>query len=164
MIPALYALHVLAHPFNHARPLMTQHHCLAGFVPVVAEVYIGMADARGDEAHQDFVVPRTFQFEGFDLQGAAFLAQDGRLNSGCFDVGRMIHGNFLVRAHLQGEDLALSRLRPFRRLHQTAGSGPILTSILPKFSPLNREMKAFGAFSIPATIVSFHLIRPSAIH
>jgi hypothetical protein len=39
-----------------------------------------MADARGDEAHQDFLVPRALHLKGFNFQGAAFPAQDGRLN------------------------------------------------------------------------------------
>jgi hypothetical protein len=59
---------------------MTQHHRVAGLKPVVAEVYIGTADARGDKTHQNFVVPRTLHFERFDLQRAAPLAQYGRLN------------------------------------------------------------------------------------
>jgi hypothetical protein len=50
-----------------------------------------MADTGGNEAHQDFVVPRTFQLKGFDLQGAAFFAKNGRLNLVHLNVGIIIH-------------------------------------------------------------------------
>jgi hypothetical protein len=80
MISALYAPNVPADLFHHPRTLMAQHHRVAGLKPVVAVIYIGTADARGDESHQDFVIARTFHFEGFDLQRAAPLAQNGRFN------------------------------------------------------------------------------------
>ena len=38
------------------------------------------------------------------------------------------------------------------------------TSIFPKFSPLNNLRKAMGAFSMPCSMVSFHVILPSCIH
>src|SRR5262249_18401053 len=38
------------------------------------------------------------------------------------------------------------------------------TSILPTLSPLKSPMNAFGAFSMPATIVSCHLIFLALIH
>jgi hypothetical protein len=38
------------------------------------------------------------------------------------------------------------------------------TSIFPKFSPLNNLRKAVGAFSMPCSMVSFHVILPSCIH
>jgi hypothetical protein len=91
MIASFDTLHILAYPFYHARPLMTQHHCTVSLVPVVAEVYIGTADARGDEANQDFIVPWTLHLYGLDLQRAAFLAQNGRLNLAHFPVKMMIH-------------------------------------------------------------------------
>ncbi len=91
MIAALDTLHALADLLHHARALMTQHHRVGCPVPVVAEVYIGMADARGDDAHQDFVVSRTFQLEGFDLQGAALLAQNCRLNLVHLYIGMASH-------------------------------------------------------------------------
>src|SRR5208337_1233865 len=71
MSAARDTLHPLADLFHYTRALMTQHHRGVGRVPVVAEIYIGVADARGDNAHQDLVVSRTFQFERLDLQGAA---------------------------------------------------------------------------------------------
>ena len=37
------------------------------------------------------------------------------------------------------------------------------TSIFPKFSPLNNLRKAVGAFSMPCSMVSFHVILPSCI-
>jgi hypothetical protein len=55
--------------------------------PVIAEVYARMADARSDEAHQDFVVPRTFHIEELDLQEAALPAQNGRPNLACRPLG-----------------------------------------------------------------------------
>ena len=91
MIPAFDTLHVLARPLYHARALMPQHHGTVGLGPAVTEIYIGMADARGDEAHQDFILPRAFHPEGFDLQGATLRAQDGRLNRVYFYAGTMIH-------------------------------------------------------------------------
>jgi hypothetical protein len=57
MIPGLSGSHPFAYPFYDTRPLMTQHHCAINLIPVVAEVYIGTANARGDEANQDFIVP-----------------------------------------------------------------------------------------------------------
>jgi hypothetical protein len=90
MIASFDTLHILAYPFYHARPLMTQHHCTVSSVPVVAEVYIGAADARGDEPNQDFIVPWTLHLYGLDLQGAAFLAQNGRLNLVHFPFKMMI--------------------------------------------------------------------------
>jgi hypothetical protein len=78
MFIGLEALHALANPRHHSGTLMAQHHGRPD--PVVDEIYISMADARGDEAHQDFVVSRTFQLQGFNLQGATLLAEDSRLN------------------------------------------------------------------------------------
>ena len=40
----------------------------------------------------------------------------------------------------------------------------ILTSILPKFSPRSRPMKARGALSMPCTTSSRYLSRPLLIH
>jgi hypothetical protein len=50
-----------------------------------------MADAGGNKAYQDFVIPRPFQLKGFDLQGAAFSAQNGRLNLANLNIGIMFH-------------------------------------------------------------------------
>ena len=91
MIPMFDTLHLLARPLYHARAFMPQHHRIISLRPAVAEVDIGMADARGDEAHQDFVLLRAFQLQGFDLQGAPALAQDGRLNRVNFDAGITVH-------------------------------------------------------------------------
>jgi hypothetical protein len=46
----------------------------------------------------------------------------------------------------------------------TMGQNPIFTKVLPIFSPLNRDKKALGAFSIPSITISFHFIFPSPIH
>lgn len=46
-------------------------------------------------------------------------------------------------------------------LHVPCELGPILTIVFPKFSPLKRAIKAFGAFSRPSNMVSFNLIFPS---
>jgi hypothetical protein len=75
MITALGTLHAPTHPLYDASTFMTQHHSVVGLVPAVAEVYIGMADARADEAHQDFVFLRTLHFERFDPGGATFFAR-----------------------------------------------------------------------------------------
>jgi hypothetical protein len=73
-------LHVPADPLHHARTLMTQHHRSIALFPSVYEAYIGMADPRSDDAHQDLIIPRIFHLEGFDLQGAALFTQNSRLN------------------------------------------------------------------------------------
>ncbi|MGA2518196.1 MAG: hypothetical protein ABSG44_16825 [Thermodesulfobacteriota bacterium] len=96
MIPKLDALHSLAYPLYYTRPLMAQHHCAVSLVPVVTEVYIGAADTRGDEANQDFVVPWPFHPYRLDLQGAAFLAQNGRLNPVRLPVRISIHCFLLI--------------------------------------------------------------------
>ena len=57
MIPGLNTSYSLAYSLYDARPLMTEHHCAVSLVPVVAKVYVGTADARGDEANQNFIVP-----------------------------------------------------------------------------------------------------------
>ena len=80
MISGVDTLYVLAEPFHHARTFMAQHHRAVCIVPVIDKAYIGMADARGDDTHQDFIVPRTFHLDGFDPQGPALLAQNSRLN------------------------------------------------------------------------------------
>jgi hypothetical protein len=43
-------------------------------------------------------------------------------------------------------------------------SGPTFTSIFPMFSPRRSPRNAFGAFSIPSTIVSRYWSRPSRTH
>ena len=93
MIPAFDTLHAFARTFYHARALMTQHHGIVGLHPAVAKIDVGMADARGDKAHQDFVLSRAFHLEGFDLQKAASPAQNSRLNVVYFRAGMTIHGS-----------------------------------------------------------------------
>ena len=39
-----------------------------------------MADAAGHQAHQDFLLARTFHFELFDSERAPWLAQHGGAN------------------------------------------------------------------------------------
>ena len=78
MIATLNALHASANSLHHARTLMTQHHRSVGLVPIVAEVYIRMADTRGDHPHQDFILSGAFHLDGFDLQRATRLVQNGR--------------------------------------------------------------------------------------
>jgi hypothetical protein len=89
MSAARDTLHPLADLFHYTRALMTQHHRHVGRVPVFADVDIGMTDARSDEAHQNLVVSRTFQFERLDLQGAALLAQNSGVNLVHLHVGTM---------------------------------------------------------------------------
>jgi hypothetical protein len=91
MIPGLDPFHSLTYPFYYTGALMTQHHWTIRFIPVVAEVYIRTADTRGNKTNQDFIVPWPFHFQGLDLQRAAFLAQNGRLNPVHFCVGISIH-------------------------------------------------------------------------
>ena len=66
-------LYTLADLLHHARTLMTKHNGFGCPVPVVVEVYIGMADACGNDAHQDFIVSWTFQLKGLDPQGPPLL-------------------------------------------------------------------------------------------
>jgi len=91
MIASLYTPHALTHLFNHACALMPQHYGRVSLVPIVAEVYVSTTNARGDEAHQDFIIPRAFYLKGFDLQGAAFLPQNGCPNLVHLDLGMTIH-------------------------------------------------------------------------
>ena len=107
VIPGLDTLHPLAYLFDDARPFMAQHHCTIRLIPVVAEVYIRTADARGDEADQDFVVPWPLHLEGFDFQRAAFLAQYGRLNRVHMPVGILAHRSSPLPSHR-----AIGRLVP----------------------------------------------------
>jgi len=86
MIATLGSFDASTDPAYYARTLMTQHHRSVGLVPVVAEVNVGMADARGDQAHQDLVLSGTFHLDRFDLQRAALLAQNSRPYSMYFHV------------------------------------------------------------------------------
>jgi hypothetical protein len=45
MIAAPDTIHLRAYLLHHACPFMTQHQRAIRFVPVVTEVYVGMADA-----------------------------------------------------------------------------------------------------------------------
>ena len=89
MIARCDAFHASSDLLHDARALVAQDDGLGGAVPVVDEPDIGVADARGDEPHEDFIRPRTLQFEGLDLQRAAPLAQNGRPNLVHRNVGRV---------------------------------------------------------------------------
>ena len=65
---------------HDARALVAQDDRFLGAVPVVDDTDIRVADARGNEPHEEFICTRTLQFEGLDLQTAAPLAQNGRPN------------------------------------------------------------------------------------
>ena len=78
MVAGLDAPDALADLGHHPGAFMAQNHRRP--VPVVNKTDVGMADARGDDPDQDFVVARPFQFEGFDLQGTAAGAQHRRLD------------------------------------------------------------------------------------
>jgi hypothetical protein len=73
-------------PLHHSRTLMPQHYGDVGLIPVITEVYIGVADARGDNTHQDFVLSRAFHLDGFDLKGTTSFAQNGRSYLQCLHV------------------------------------------------------------------------------
>ncbi|MGA3086156.1 MAG: hypothetical protein ABSE95_15395 [Thermodesulfobacteriota bacterium] len=88
MIAALNTLNVLSYLLYHARTLVTQHHRVSGPIPPIYKAYIGMADAAGDDADQDLIVIRAFQFEGLDLQRATG-PQDCRLNIKGFHFRRV---------------------------------------------------------------------------
>jgi hypothetical protein len=85
--------------------------------------------------------PATASAEGAQLNGRPFpasaTAEGAQLN---------VPPSLWERALAQGEGL-------YNR-----------TSILPTLSPLKSPMNAFGAFSMPATIVSCHLIFLALIH
>jgi hypothetical protein len=91
MISSLHTPHALAQLFNHACALMPQNYRRVSLVPIVAEVYVGTTNARGHEAHQDFIIPRAFHLKGFDLQGAALFTQNGCPNLVRLDFGMTIH-------------------------------------------------------------------------
>jgi hypothetical protein len=74
MITALDTLHLLANLLHNSRTFVTQNYRIGFPVPAVAQVYIGMANTRGDDANQDFVVSRTIQLERFNLQQTALFA------------------------------------------------------------------------------------------
>lgn len=80
MVPALDIFPFLADLIHDPSALMPQNHWAIGFFPAVAEAYISMTDARGNNAHQDFIASRTFQLKRFDLQRATPLTQDSRLD------------------------------------------------------------------------------------
>jgi hypothetical protein len=100
VVTALDTLHSLADLLYHACALMPQHYRLGSPIPVIAVVYIGMADACGDNAHQHFVVARAFHLKRLDLQRAALLAQNGCLNLLYVHVGAVSQGStpFLIRS------------------------------------------------------------------
>ena len=111
MVSAFDTLHVLARSLHHARALMAQDNGPISLRPAVAEVNIGMADARGDEAHQDFIIPRAFQLEGFDPQGASSLAQDGRFNLAHSHVGIAGHGSTTIFMETIGSNYPSIQIR-----------------------------------------------------
>ena len=78
MIAGLDGRQVPADFFDDAGPLMAQHH--GGAVPVIQEIYVGVADAAGHKTHQGFVRPRAFELQGFEAQAAAARAQHRGLN------------------------------------------------------------------------------------
>ena len=80
MIAKPDTLYVLSHPLYHTRTFMTEHHRRVGLIPVIAEVYIGAADARGDKAHENLVFPWAFHLNRFDAERAALLPQNCRLD------------------------------------------------------------------------------------
>ncbi len=91
MIATLNSSYTLTYLLDHARTLMTQNDRMICLLPVVAESDIGMADAGGNEAYQNFILSRTFHVEGFDLQGPAFLTQNGCPNLVHSPAGMLIH-------------------------------------------------------------------------
>src|SRR5438552_19007184 len=83
-------------------------------------------------------------------QDRAALPSTAELSPGCGTAGTC-HNLTFVSAH---QNLATPVHSPHRSF----------TSIFPKFSPLNNLRKAVGAFSMPCSMVSFHVILPSCIH
>jgi hypothetical protein len=86
MITSLDILYAFTYPFYHTCTLVTQHHSVFGFIPVFAESDIGVTDAGGDKAYQNFVITRTFYLERFNPQRTALLAQDSRLDLVYFHI------------------------------------------------------------------------------
>ena len=81
VIAAPEAFHILPGPLDDARALMAQdQRPLRCIVPLVDIADVGVADAACRDTHQDLVIPRTLHLEGLDRQGAAPVAQDGRLD------------------------------------------------------------------------------------
>jgi hypothetical protein len=80
MIATREVLHLLPNLFYYSSALMPQNHRGASRIPVFAEIYIGMTDSGSNDSHQNLIFPRTFKFEGFDLQRDPSLTQNGRQN------------------------------------------------------------------------------------
>jgi hypothetical protein len=78
MVTAPDALHLSPDTLHYAGALMAQDYgSIRLSVPVIDIADVGVADAAGDDANQDLVVPGAFHREGFRLHGAASAAQNG---------------------------------------------------------------------------------------
>ena len=66
------------------------------------------------------------------------------------------HGRTMLQTYLDGSDgvVGCATDGPSSAPERLHSSGPTCTSIFPMFSPRSRPRNAFGAFSIPSTIVS----------
>src|ERR1017187_639027 len=74
----LHAFYRFADSLHHPSAFMAQHDRPGG--TGLAEIYVSMADAAGYYTHQHFVFARTFQFQAFDFEREARLAQYSGMN------------------------------------------------------------------------------------
>jgi len=65
VIAGLNSRQALADFLYDAGALMAQHD--GRIVPIIQEVYVGMADAGSHQAHQNFIFPRPFELKGFNF-------------------------------------------------------------------------------------------------
>jgi hypothetical protein len=79
MVPDSHALHLFADSLGHSGAFMAQHHRTG--TARVAEINVGMANAAGHQAHQDFFLAGAFKLEAFDPQRTSRLAQHGGTDS-----------------------------------------------------------------------------------
>ena len=56
MITGHHTSYALADLFHYAGPLVTQHHRSVGRIPVIAEIYVGVANTRGDYTYQNLIL------------------------------------------------------------------------------------------------------------
>jgi hypothetical protein len=80
VVTPLDALHQLANLSHYSPTLMTKHKGSVRLIPIIAEIYIRMANAGSNYAHQNFIVTATFDLKRFELQRATSIAQHGCLN------------------------------------------------------------------------------------
>ena len=81
MVAGLEVVHVGAHALHDAGALMAQHQRQRDGHSLRAAKLVGVADARGDVAHEDLVVLRLVQLDVLHTVGTILLVHDQSLDS-----------------------------------------------------------------------------------